>query len=397
MAVSALGTGLTLPFLVVYLHTGRGLALPEAGLALGVAGVVGLAGSLVAGAWVDRLGGLAMLVAGLVVAGIGSALLAFVTTLPEAVATASLIAISDGMMWPALTSLVAATVPEELRPRAFSAQFLLMNLGIGVGGVIAGSFVSLTSVFTFQAIYVGDAVSFVAFATLLVAGALRSAFVVPGSVGARATGVGSYREVLRDRRFRILLVVSLGFVLFGYSQLSAGFAVFVTEWVRGSPKVVGAAYAANCLLIALVQAPVTRRFESRSRTTTLALGALLAGVAWAVLGVGAIGGLSAGLAAGLVIAAAGVFGIGETMVSPTNNTLTNELASPELRGRYNALMASMWGMASILGPPIATSLLALGSPVPWIATLVAGMLLTVGGYLILGRRLTPAGAGMGAS
>jgi len=78
-AVSAVGSGLTLPFLLVYLHGVRGLGLGEAGLALSMVALAGFAGNPVGGSLVDRVGGRAALLMGLVFATAGSAFLAFVT------------------------------------------------------------------------------------------------------------------------------------------------------------------------------------------------------------------------------------------------------------------------------------------------------------------------------
>ena len=44
-AVSAFGTGLTLPLFLIYLHRVRHIALPTTGLLLAVPGVVGLVAS----------------------------------------------------------------------------------------------------------------------------------------------------------------------------------------------------------------------------------------------------------------------------------------------------------------------------------------------------------------
>src|SRR5215208_2544508 len=55
-AVSALGSGLTLPFLLVYLHQARGLDLGPASLAVATVAIAGLAGNPFGGALSDRVG-----------------------------------------------------------------------------------------------------------------------------------------------------------------------------------------------------------------------------------------------------------------------------------------------------------------------------------------------------
>lgn len=56
LALSSLGTGLTLPFTLILLHEVRGIALQTTGLLLAVPAVVGLAAVPVSGALVDRVG-----------------------------------------------------------------------------------------------------------------------------------------------------------------------------------------------------------------------------------------------------------------------------------------------------------------------------------------------------
>ncbi|MHB1527108.1 MAG: MFS transporter [Candidatus Dormibacteria bacterium] len=396
MAVSSLGTGLTLPFLVVYLHAVRGIPLPAAGGALASAGALGLLGALAGGRWVDRFGSGRMILFGLLLEAVGAAALAEVTTAVEATLVAAAIGAAEGMTWPALSSLVAVVVPERLRPRAFAAQFMLWNLGIGVGGLISGSMVSLHHASTFQLIYLADGVSFLLFAIVLGVG-LRHFRGVGRAAAERAeTARGSYLAVLRDRPFTLYLLCSLGFVLFGYAQVEAGFSVFAIEFVRVSPRVVGVAFAANCFVIAAAQTWVTRLTEARSRTMSLAAGALMVAVSWCLAGLADLPGLRLGAAAVFLVAAAAVLGVGETLVSPAASTLVNALASDRLRGRYNALAASVWGATGIIGPPLATSLLALGDPVLWIGPLVVGSLITAAGTVGLGR-VIPRSANMSAA
>src|SRR5215216_671839 len=76
-AVSAVGSGMTLPFLLVYLHEIRGLGLGAAGLAVSAVALAGFAGNPLGGSLADRIGCRAALLLGLAVCGAGSAFIAF--------------------------------------------------------------------------------------------------------------------------------------------------------------------------------------------------------------------------------------------------------------------------------------------------------------------------------
>ena len=47
------------------------------------------------------------------------------------------------MSWPAWQSVVASVIPQQLRQRYFGVNFTLLNLGIGIGGVVGGFFVDV--------------------------------------------------------------------------------------------------------------------------------------------------------------------------------------------------------------------------------------------------------------
>ena len=54
--VNAFGNGIMLPFLVIYLHNGRGIPLGIAGLVAATNSVCGFASGFVAGSFSDRIG-----------------------------------------------------------------------------------------------------------------------------------------------------------------------------------------------------------------------------------------------------------------------------------------------------------------------------------------------------
>lgn len=139
-----LGTGLVLPFHVVYLHEVRGFALSDVGLLLGLPPLVGFLVVGPGGTAIDRLGARRILVWAMCLSVLGDVMLAFSSTLPGAGLALTLSGIAFGISWPASQSLIAAVVPTELRQRYFGVNFTLLNLGIGIGGIVGGLFVECT-------------------------------------------------------------------------------------------------------------------------------------------------------------------------------------------------------------------------------------------------------------
>jgi MFS family permease len=315
--------------------------------------------------------------------------LTFASVLPIAVVAVVLQGIAFGVEWPAAQSLVASVVRSELRQRYFGVNFTLLNLGIGLGGVVGGLFVDVHHPRTFQAVYVADAVSFLPALFLLLVPLRR----LPGRpIHQDDTGPPpseSYLQVLR--RPAVLPVMVLSFVssYVGYSQLNAGTQAFAREVGRISTTGLGFAYACNTLVIVLLQLVVLRRIEGRRRTRVISVMAVIWAAAWTLLGMSGLvpGTLGATL---LVAACASVFALGETLMQPTIPALVNDLAPDHLRGRYNALSAGAFSLAAIVAPAVAGWLIGHSLGSVYIAMLVVGCAAVIWVSLRLESRL-PAG------
>lgn len=392
--ISSVGSGLTLPFLIVYLHSVRHLSLPVAGAVVAVAALTGLVAGAAGGSLSDRLGLGRVLTGGLLFGAAGTAGLAFVHSAATAAVAVAVVGVGDSLSWPTLNGLIGQNLPAERRPRAFAVRFGVMNAGFGVGGLVSGSVVSLTRPGTFVAIYLVDAASSVVFG-LAVAAVLgrRPGFVAapspPRPAGQPAAPAG-YRAVLADRRFLAWLGCNALFVVFGYAQLDGAWAAFATGVAHVSPQIVGIAFAANTGVIVAMQLAVTHLTRNWGHHRALLVAGGCWAVAWGVSGVSAISSLAGVPAATLLVSSLAIFGVGETLYSPISGALVNDLAPDELRGRYNALSSTVFAAGGLVGPPMAGLLLASGVPVSWAATSAAGCALAALGGLGL-RRALPAG------
>ena len=81
-------------------------------------------------------------------------------------------------------------------------------------------------------------------------------------------------------RFMVVCVVV---VTFGYAQMEAGFAAYVTETAGVPASRLGWAFAANTAVIVLGQLVALRFIPGRSRTRILALAAAIWSVSWVVV------------------------------------------------------------------------------------------------------------------
>ena len=76
---------------------------------------------------------------------IGCTLLAFATHPAVAAIALVLIGVNFGVSWPGFNALIAAVVDGDLRQQYFGVNFALVNLGIGIGGIIGGFYVDVDS------------------------------------------------------------------------------------------------------------------------------------------------------------------------------------------------------------------------------------------------------------
>jgi MFS family permease len=383
--LSALGSGMTMPFFIVYLHRVRGIDLTIASLALAAIAAASLAGNVIGGSATDRFGSRRTLMVGLLSSAAGAAWLAFVTSAPAAFGAAACLGLGNSIAWPALDSLLAMAVTESQRSSVFALRHATLNLGFGGGALLAATVIVVDSTRSFQTLYLVDAASFAAFVPLLAA--LRS-------VGARAahsddSATGGYREVVRDRTFLAVWALAALFVAFGFVQYEAALPPYATSTGGISAHALGFVFAANTLGVAVLQLVVLRAVAGRRRTSALAAAATALGCAWCVAIVAAhVGG---GNAAVLLFAVAMiVLALGETLVSPSLGPIVNDLAPDQLRGRYNGTFVLAYTTGFMVGPALAGGGLRIGDGTPFFVFLVGGCALAVAWSLALRRRLPPA-------
>ncbi|MFG2055314.1 MFS transporter [Micromonospora sp. NPDC048930] len=389
--LSAVGRGLTLPFLFIYLTDVRGLSDNQAGLVIGWFGAVTLALSPLGGTLIDRFGARRVVLPCLAIEAIGTASLGLVHSVGTAFAVSTVIAIGSSAIWSGQNTILASLTGDEERQRVFGLNFALLNLGIGTGGLISGAVVDVARPVTFQAIYLLDALSYLTPGLILLTLPHVGHRLAQAREAGAARAGGGYLTVLRDRPFRRLVIFGLVLTTCGYAQIEVGFAAYSVRVVEVTPRVVAWALAGNTVMIVLSQLLVIRRMEGRSRTGALAAVGAVFATAWLVLGAaGVIGTGNALLAALGVVACSAIFGFGETMLSPVMPALTNALATDELRGRYNAMSSMIFGISGIIGPVTAGPLIGAAHGRLWVAVVVGGCLTASVLALSLRRLLTAA-------
>lgn len=369
--INAIGMGLTMTLFLVYLKTIRGFSGGFSGLVLSYSALFAMVINPIVGILIDKYGGRIVLIFGLFMKSIGVFALAFVESKPQVFAVATILAIGDAANWPSQTVCLTRLVEEEARQKVFAFNFMALNLGIGIGGIISSLIVSAGNLSTFQRLYWLDSISYLIYAAIAIS--------LPAWVGQRLDKEdkqeGSYLEVFKNKELMKLSRASILLVLFGYASVSAGLPLFVTTVLGASPKWLGLIWAANCFGIILMQGPMLKWLEKHSPTKTLKYVGLIWAASWVLVALSLV--TPWVLVLPLQITSSVVFGIGETIWSPTIPTVVNQLIPDHIRGRSNALMSLQWGVAGVMGAPLAGFLFDADLANLWVALMIIGCLLPV--------------------
>ena len=389
-AVSSAGSGLVFPFLVIYLHEIRGLGLSAVGIVMAAYAAGDLVGAPIAGSLADRRGARRVLVGGLGIAALGAVAMANAVTAPGAFGAALVSGVGVAATRPSVAALLATAVATAQRSDAFAVNYAARNAGFGVGAVLGGLLVDVSVPGSFVDVLMIDALSFVAAAVIVTIAArgrpsphAQPAVATPASSvdGARD---GGYREVLRDRVFRRLLVVLVVLGVFAGAQFDTTFPA-VARIAGVSTRFVGFAFAANTFTIVAFQLVVLRGLRGRRRSHAIALAALLWGSALGMMLVTLH--VPPAVAAVLFLASLSVFAAGEMFLSPSVPALVNDLAPDHLRARYNATSGFGLALAEISGPVVAGFVLDAGYVTAMVAVLATACVLTSVAALRLERVL----------
>ena len=383
--LSAIGSGMTLSFLLVYLHDLRGFTNTFGGFLLSFGAAVALTVGGPVGTLIDHVGPKKVLIVGIMTSSLGTFGWAFVQTHRDAILVMIVQSIGGAFLWPPMNVMLTRLTPVRDRQKIFGLNFMLLNLGLGVGGLIASAIITEGSLKTFQIMYLVDTLSYLLF--LWVVLLIRTPLVGKYIPEAHEPKSGSYKEIWQNKQIVLLSVSGLILLIFGYAGLQAGLPIYATQYLGLSPKWLGVMYGVNTLSIVLLQPAVLRRLDRESKYKALIAVGIFWSLSWGVVGISPLLPL---LAAGLMICLSQiVFAFGEMVWSPTMPALANELSPEHIRGRTNALIGLQWGVSGVLGPAITGPMLGAGLESAWIFTMLIGALLPLPLFLRLRKMALP--------
>src|SRR5438034_2464631 len=361
-ALNYFGYGLVLPFEIIYLHQIRGFSTSIAGLVLAATMGTAAIAAPPTGGLLDRYSAKAILVAGLLASALGYAGFAYVDSPWQAFACSIVSGAGIGATGTANRTLTIRLVKREQRTAAFALNRVSGNFGIGSGATVAGFIVaSAQRLSSFQTLYFFDAVTYAAFALIVLAAVPSPRAATVAATDANGTG---FRAVARDRLFLTVIAANFVLVVVGHTLFSNILPPFAKAHTPVGPAEIGIIVLANTSFIVIAQIPAVRVVARMRRTHAFALTS-------ALFAVGLLAVLPATLihselaATSLLAGVAIVFAIGEVVHILVLGPLVADMAPAHLLGRYLSLYTLTFAISLALGPAIGGLLLQTSPEAVW--------------------------------
>jgi MFS family permease len=367
------GNGVIGPFLIIYLHNVRGISLGLAGLIVASSSAAALCSGFVGGALSDRIGPRAVLSGALLVMAVGFALFPLIRSPWHAFLLNMLVGAGSGSFWPSQSTLLSSLTPPDRRHTAFAQQRMTMNLGIALGGLVAGAIARTDRPGTFTFLFLLNTATFVVFVIVL-------RLLPDVRTGEDHREPGRYADVFRNHIFVAYVIVNVVFIGAGIAVMSELLPPFAKNTAHVSDPAIGVLWFVSAAVVALAQLPVVKLVEGHRRMRGLAL----MGVMWAgtFVAVGAAGKWLTGTQAAIVFGASvAVFAIGQCLHGAIYAPLVVDLAQPRLLGRYMAFSSASWQIGWLIGPAAGGFVLQHEPLALWPA--VAGICLLASGYALV--------------
>jgi MFS family permease len=375
MVTDSLGTGMFLPFTVLYFVHTAGLTAPEVGVALTVAGFVVLPAPLAVAPGIDRLPARIVVAVGNLISAAAFATYLLVHGQLEVTAAAVAAGAGQATFWTGTRALISEVAPPGERQPWFALQTAIRNTGYGLGGLAGAAAVSVHSPYGFKALAAIDAVSYLGAALLLISWRQPRPAAPPAEPPAPRNGARSYWAALTDRPLAGITVMNTAFVLCA-QVLTVVLAIYVVTTLHLAAWIAGTLYTLNTLLAATAQAPVTLATRRIPHRHVLRGAAATWAAAFGLLWAAAI--LPHGGRAGVLAAAIIIFTLAEILQGPVINALVTEIAPAASPGRHLSIFQMSWSLGQAIAPAVLLGLLNAGPQWLWATTIGLCLIILLG-------------------
>jgi MFS family permease len=360
--VNRLG-GFVIPFLTLYLTSQRKIPVSQAALMVSLFGAGSFLAQLTGGELTDRLGRRPVMLTSFLVTPAAMISLGLARSIPLIAISTFVVGFFTDLYRPAVGAAIADLVPSESRTRAYGYNYWAINLGAAIAPVIAG----LLANYTYLALFIGDALTTLAFGLIVYFG-IRETRPLEAQNARHSTA----RERLTQlKREPILLLFSLLALFFGIIYMQGFVTLPVDMGAYGlGPAQYGLVIAVNGFLIVLVSIPISNLAGHWPRFEAMAAAAIFLGLGF--------GSTALANTFPLFALSVSIWTLGEIIASAVAPAIIADLAPVELRGLYQGIYGSAWGLSFFIGPLLGGWVYEhLGGSILWTGCLLLGILLTL--------------------
>ncbi|MFS0780492.1 MDR family MFS transporter [Bacillus sp. 1P06AnD] len=336
MVINVTGSSFLWPLNTIYLHNYLGKSLSIAGLVLMANAAATVVGNLLGGILFDKIGGFRSILVGAVTTMLALAGLTINHGWPMYFVWMIIIGFGSGLIFPSMYAM-AGSVWKEGGRKAFNALYVAQNVGVALGSSLGGFIAS----FSFDYIFLANAIMYLAFFLLVV---LTYKHIQTGEI-LPATALPEQKPIKDMRKLYALMAVCAGYLLcwVGYVQWQSTISSYTQE-IGISLKQYSMLWTLNGVLIVAAQPfinKVIHRFLKKVKIQMIT-GMVI------FIGSFAIAAFAADFSG--FIAAMVILTVGEMLVWPAVPTIADELAPKGKEGFYQGVVNSTATAGRMVGP-----------------------------------------------
>ena len=324
-----------IPFLTLYLTSQRGISISLAALIVSLYGIGSFVAQLVGGELADRLGRRPVMLMSLFVTPLFMVILGLAHPVPLIAGSTLVLGFFSEIYRPATGAIVADIVPSSARTRAYGYLYWAVNLGFAFAPILAGLMANVNYLWLF----IGDALTTFIYGLLVLA---RVPETRPEKAGQVARV--SFRGRMRQVRQEPILLLFTGLALFiGIIYMQGYVTLPLDMQAHGlSPADYGLASSVNAILVVLLSIQVSSAAGKWPRFPAMAVAAVLLAVGFGYTA------LAFNLPTFMLSVA--IWTLGEILVNAVAPALIADLSPAALRGLYQGIFGSAWGLSFFIGP-----------------------------------------------
>ncbi|MGR0161456.1 MFS transporter [Paenarthrobacter nitroguajacolicus] len=384
--VSTVGRGIFLTLTVLYFSRFVGLSAVEIAVILSVSSGVGVATSYIGGRLADRFSARRLLVGMVAVQGLVIASYPFAGNFSTAVVIACIAVGVDRGANATRSAIIARAFDGANRVNARAVLRTITNLGIAMGGMIAGLALLTGTADAFRGMMISAGVVYVLSALHL--RRLPARVDAPRRDPASATqkrGISPFR----NPRYVVLTVLSGIFGMqFGLAEM--GVPLWISQDTNAPDVLISVILVINTLCVVLLQVPLSRGTEDPRRAGKIVMtGGLLMAIACALYA--SAHGVPVIAAITLLCGAALLHSFAEILSQAGAWGLSFELANPLQAGAYQGMFGMGSALGAMLAPLVVTATVVEHGALGW-TILGAVFLASAAGIALIARKASTTAA-----